>query len=166
MEIEIVNEAKQREEREKRLQPLMEPEGIYGANGYFLTRDGKPWYPVMGEIHFSRLKESLWRDAVAKMKAGGVQVLATYVFWIHHEERQGEWDFTGQRDLRKFLAVCQEGGMPVRRIPGLADREGGSSAADQRSGLSGAGGNLLAAGLPAGGWILLPAGRPHRGNPD
>ena len=47
----------------------MEPEGIYGANGYFLTRDGKPWYPVMGEIHFSRLKESLWRDAVAKMKA-------------------------------------------------------------------------------------------------
>ena len=113
MEIEIVNEAKQREEREKRLQPLMEPEGIYGANGYFLTRDGKPWYPVMGEIHFSRLKESLWRDAVAKMKAGGVQVLATYVFWIHHEERQGEWDFTGQRDLRKFLAVCQEEGMPV-----------------------------------------------------
>ena len=110
MEIEIVNEAKQREEREKRLQPLMEPEGIYGANGYFLTRDGKPWYPVMGEIHFSRLKESLWRDAVAKMKAGGVQVLATYVFWIHHEERQGEWDFTGQRDLRKFLAVCQEEG--------------------------------------------------------
>ena len=113
MEIEIVNEAKQREEREKRLQPLMEPAGRYGANGYFLTRDGKPWYPVMGEIHFSRLKESLWRDAVAKMKAGGVQVLATYVFWIHHEERQGEWDFTGQRDLRKFLAVCQEEGMPV-----------------------------------------------------
>ena len=73
------------------------------------------------------------------MKAGGVQVLATYVFWIHHEERQGEWDFTGQRNLRKFLAVCQEEGMPVflrigpgawrvpeRRIPGLADSEGGS----------------------------------------
>ena len=73
MEIEIVNEAKQREEREKRLQPLMEPAGRYGANGYFLTRDGKPWYPVMGEIHFSRLKESLWRDAVAKMKAGGMR---------------------------------------------------------------------------------------------
>lgn len=114
MKIDICKESElQQEERRRRLQPVMESQGEYGANGSFLTRNGIPWYPVMGEIHFSRLKEELWRDAVAKMKAGGVQVLATYVFWIHHEEREGEWDFSGQRNLRNFLAVCREEGMPV-----------------------------------------------------
>ena len=90
MEIEIVNEAKQREEREKRLQPLMEPAGRYGANGYFLTRDGKPWYPVMGEIHFSRLKESRWRDAVAKMKAGSTRIEDKKVVQIFCQEEADE----------------------------------------------------------------------------
>ena len=27
------------------------------------------------------------------MKLGGVEITATYVFWIHHEEAEGEWDF-------------------------------------------------------------------------
>ena len=114
MEIEVTREnSQQQEERKRRMLPLMETVGSYGANGYYLTKDGKPWYPVMGEIHFSRLSEYLWRDAVAKMKAGGVQILATYVFWIHHEERQGEWDFSGQRNLRKFLAICRQEHLPV-----------------------------------------------------
>ena len=25
-----------------------------GANSQYLTRDGKPWLPVMGEFHYSR----------------------------------------------------------------------------------------------------------------
>ncbi|MBS6195351.1 MAG: beta-galactosidase, partial [Clostridiales bacterium] len=103
-------EKKQREEKSKR---LIESVGKYGATGYYLTKDEKPWYPVMGEFHYSRFHPSFWREEVAKMKAGGIQVLATYVFWIHHEEKQGEWDFEGQKNLRKFLAVCQEEQMPV-----------------------------------------------------
>jgi beta-galactosidase len=92
---------------------IMETVGRYGAAGNYLTRDGKPWFPVMGEFHFSRFRPEYWREAVAKMKAGGVRILATYVFWIYHEERQGEWDFSGARDLRRFLEVCKEEDMPV-----------------------------------------------------
>ena len=66
----------------------------------YLTLDGKPWLPVMGEFHFSRYPEPYWDEELAKMKAGGVQVVATYVFWIHHEEVEGRFDWSGRRDLR------------------------------------------------------------------
>jgi hypothetical protein len=56
-------------------------------NDSFLL-DGKPWTPVMGEFHYSRYPENEWREELLKMKAGGVDIVATYVFWIHHEERE------------------------------------------------------------------------------
>jgi hypothetical protein len=78
-----------------------------------LLRDGKPWMLISGEFHFARCPESEWRDELLKIKAGGVSVVATYIFWIHHEEVEGTWDWTGQRDLRKFLETCQAVGLDV-----------------------------------------------------
>ncbi|WOC31639.1 MULTISPECIES: beta-galactosidase [Caproicibacterium] len=90
------------------------PDGTqYGANTLYLTKSGKPWLPVMGEFHFSRCPQDEWRAELRKMQAGGVEVAATYVFWIHHEEKRGEWDFSGQRDLRRFLQLCRELNFPV-----------------------------------------------------
>ena len=43
-----------------------------GLNDQYLTRDGKPWLPVMGEFHFSRYPEAGWEEEMLKMKAGGV----------------------------------------------------------------------------------------------
>ena len=88
------------------------PDGeTIGANSQYLTRDGKPWIPVMGEFHFSRYPEAYWEEEILKMKASGVQVIATYVFWIHHEEVEGQFDWSGQRNLRKFAQLCQKHGM-------------------------------------------------------
>lgn len=83
------------------------------VNGSSLMRDGKPWLPVMGEFHFSRYPANEWKDELLKMKAGGIDIAATYVFWIHHEEEQGKWDWAGQRSLREFILRCKEAGMPV-----------------------------------------------------
>src|SRR5580704_2794582 len=47
-----------------------------------LLRNGKPWIPVMGEFHFSRYPNAEWRDELLKMKAGGITLVSTYVFWI------------------------------------------------------------------------------------
>jgi len=47
------------------------------------------------------------------MKAGGIDILATYVFWIHHEEIEGDFDWSGQRDLRRFVELAGEVGLPV-----------------------------------------------------
>ena len=111
----------------------------------------------MGEFHFSRYEPEDWEEELLKMRAGGVDIAATYVFWIHHEERQGEWDFTGCRDLRRFLEICRRIDMPVWlrigpwahgecRNGGFPDWGGigpGAEGAYQRSGLSGAGEGLL-----------------------
>ncbi len=84
-----------------------------GVNRRYLTLDGQPWLPVMGEFHFSRYPEQYWEEELLKMKAGGVQIVATYLFWNHHEEIEGQFDWSGQRDLRRFLQLCQKHGLYV-----------------------------------------------------
>jgi hypothetical protein len=78
-----------------------------------LLFDGQPVFPVMGEMHYSRVPQAEWREELLKMKAGGVDIVATYVFWIHHEEIEGQWDWSGQRDLKKFLQTCNDLGLKV-----------------------------------------------------
>ena len=90
------------------------PSGVtLGLNNRFLTLDGKPWLPVAGEFHFSRYPRAQWEDEILKMKAAGVNVISTYVIWIHHEEIRGQFDWTGQRDLRAFAQLCAKHGMVV-----------------------------------------------------
>ena len=83
-----------------------------------LLKDGRPWFPFMGEFHFSRYPASCWEQEIRKMKAGGVNIISTYIFWIHHEETEGSFDFSGQRNLRHFLELCQKWDMPVFLRPG------------------------------------------------
>lgn len=74
----------------------------YGFTNKYLTKDGKPWFPVMGEIHFSRYRADLWEESLRKMKAGGLSIASVYVIWIHHEEEEGKFDFTGNRNIHDF----------------------------------------------------------------
>lgn len=78
-----------------------------------LIVDGKRVMPVMGEIHYSRLPVNEWQREVRKMKQGGVTFIATYVFWNHVEAQEGIYDWSGQRNLRHFLEICHDEGMPV-----------------------------------------------------
>lgn len=78
-----------------------------------LLLNGKPWTPVMGELHYARVPADEWREELLKMKAGGVDIVSTYVFWIHHEEIEGQFDWSGSRDLRRFVQTCQEAGLKV-----------------------------------------------------
>ena len=74
----------------------------------YLIKDGTPWFPVMGEIHYSRYHEDLWEESLRKMKAGGVTIVSAYIIWIHHEEEKGVFDFSGCRNLRKFVELCKK----------------------------------------------------------
>src|SRR5574344_1192029 len=85
----------------------------YGFTPQYLTKNNEPWFPVMGEIHYSRYPKEYWRESILKMKAGGVTVISSYVIWIHHEEEEGVWDFTGSRDLRTFIKTCGECGVTL-----------------------------------------------------
>lgn len=84
-----------------------------GLNTMYLTMNDKPWLPVMGEFHYDRVPESDWEEEILKMKAAGVQIVSTYVFWIVQEEVDGQFDWKGRRDLRRFVELCARHGMFV-----------------------------------------------------
>lgn len=86
---------------------------LYQVDNLGFLRNGKRFLPIMGEFHYSRWEPETWRTELLKMRSGGVTVVATYVFWIHHEEREGEWDFSCSRNLRGFLEICKELNFPV-----------------------------------------------------
>ena len=78
-----------------------------------LIIDGHRVCPVMGEIHYSRVPADEWQREVRKMREGGVTIIATYIFWNHIEEQEGIFRWDGQRNLRRFLEICQQEQMPV-----------------------------------------------------
>jgi len=95
---------------EKEMQVMRES---YDYTNLCLRRNGTPWLPVMGEFHFSRCRPEFWEEELRKMQAGGVSIVSTYLIWIHHEEERGQFDFTGCRDLRRFLQLAEKVGISV-----------------------------------------------------
>ena len=73
------------------------------------TADGqgsKRWFPIAGEIHPGRVPSKQWRNELTKMKAGGLNTISVYVFWIYHEEERNKFIFDGRRDIRSFLQLA------------------------------------------------------------
>lgn len=60
----------------------------YGFTKKYLTKDGMPWFPVMGEIHFSRYRADLWEESLRKMKAGGLAIASVYVIGFIMRKRK------------------------------------------------------------------------------
>lgn len=90
------------------------PQGqTLAANSQYLLKDGKPWLPVMGEYHFSRAPAAQWNTQLRLMKAAGLDIVATYVFWNHHQEQPGAFNWRGNRDLRRFVQQAQAAGLKV-----------------------------------------------------
>lgn len=81
------------------------------VNNDYISINGKPFFPVMGEFHFSRYPHEYWEESILKMKAGGINIIATYVFWILHEPGEGKFDWEGDRDLKAFAALCAKHNM-------------------------------------------------------
>lgn len=86
---------------------------ILSFSNYYMEKNGKPFFAISGEFHFSRCDDSRWEDEIIKMKMCGVNIISTYIFWIHHEEEEGIFDFSGCRNLRKFIQLCQKHQMYV-----------------------------------------------------
>ena len=76
-----------------------------------LMVNGKPVVPMMGEMHYSRVPRDEWARSLETMKEGGVSIVSTYVFWNHHEWSEGNYDFSGNRDLSAFLSEVEKHGM-------------------------------------------------------
>lgn len=78
------------------------------VNNYYITINNKPVIPVTGEFHFSRYPHQYWDESIKKMKAGGITVIPTYVFWNLHEEEEGKFIWSGDKNLRRFIELCKK----------------------------------------------------------
>lgn len=87
--------------------------GSISVNNYYMSIDGVPSIPVMGEFHYSRYPVEQWEEEIMKIKAGGVNVIPSYIFWSLHEQKEGEFSWTGNRDLRHFIELCRKHDMYV-----------------------------------------------------
>src|SRR3954452_10001233 len=84
-----------------------------------LKVDGKRVYVWSGEFHPFRLPNpDLWRDILQKMKANGYDAVSIYVDWAYHSPKPGVYDFSGVRDMDKFLDIANEVGLYVIARPG------------------------------------------------
>ncbi len=54
---------------------------------------------------------SYWEESILKMKAGGINTIATYVFWNIHERVEGSFDWQGDLNLKRFLELIEKNGM-------------------------------------------------------
>src|SRR3954452_7030045 len=115
---------------------------------YSLMVDGQRVYLWSGEIHPFRLPNpDLWRDMLQKMKANGYNGVSIYVDWAYHSAKPGVYDFSGVRDMDRFLDMAEEEGLYVMARPGPyinAEVDGG--------------------GFP--GWLTTTAGNTRTGDPE
>lgn len=81
------------------------------VNSDYIEINWKPFIPVIGEFHFSRYPEACWEESLLKMKAGGINVIASYVFWNIHERQEGRFDWSGDLNLRKFVELIRKQGL-------------------------------------------------------
>jgi beta-galactosidase GanA len=88
-------------------------------DGYSFLVDGARVYLWSGEFHPYRLPSpDLWRDIFQKMKAAGFNTTSIYFSWGYHSPREGEYDFTGIRDMDRVLDEAAKAGIYVIARPG------------------------------------------------
>ncbi|MBE6828135.1 MAG: beta-galactosidase [Ruminococcaceae bacterium] len=80
--------------------------------------DGKTFHIYSGAVHYFRFFPEYWEDTLKKLKACGFNTVETYVSWNLHEKEEGEFDFTGNLDIVRFLKTAQRLGLYAIVRPG------------------------------------------------
>ncbi|KAL2232361.1 beta-galactosidase 16 [Sesamum indicum] len=82
-------------------------------DGKSLIVDGQRKLLFSGSIHYPRSTPHMWPSLISKAKAGGLDAIDTYVFWNLHEPQPGQYDFSGRRDIVRFIKEVEAQGLYV-----------------------------------------------------
>lgn len=80
--------------------------------------DGKPVFLLSGETHYFRQPRSQWQHLLDEAKKMGLNCISSYVPWLLHEEKEGEYCFEDRLDLGAFIDLCKENGLYFFVRPG------------------------------------------------
>lgn len=84
-----------------------------------LYKNGQEYRIIAGAIHYFRVHPEQWQDRIDRLVAMGVNTLDTYVAWNFHQPKKDQApDFTGWRDLAKFITIAGDAGLDVIVRPG------------------------------------------------
>lgn len=97
---------------------LQKTTGTFEAGKGTFLLNGEPMVVKAAEIHYPRIPEPYWEQRIESCKALGMNTICLYVFWNLHEQEEGKFDFTGNKDIAKFCRLAQKHGMYVIVRPG------------------------------------------------
>ncbi|KAL6317789.1 hypothetical protein AAG906_030543 [Vitis piasezkii] len=80
-------------------------------DGRSLIINGQRKILFSGSIHYPRSTPEMWPSLISQAKQGGIDVIETYVFWNQHEPKPGQYDFSGRRDIVRFIREVQAQGL-------------------------------------------------------
>lgn len=80
--------------------------------------NGQPIVIKAAEIHYTRIPAEYWEHRIQLCKALGMNTICIYAFWNIHEQKPGEFDFTGQNDVAAFCKLAQKHDMHIMLRPG------------------------------------------------
>ena len=98
--------------------PLMMYAGDFTVGNKTFLLNGEPFVVKAAEVHYPRIPQAYWDHRIKMCKALGMNTLCIYVFWNIHEQREGEFDFSGNNDVAEFCRLAQKNGMYVIVRPG------------------------------------------------
>lgn len=87
------------------------------GNKTFLLNN-KPFVIKAAEIHYPRIPKEYWEHRIEMSKALGMNTICLYIFWNLHEQEEGKYDFSGNKDVAEFCRLAQKHGMYVIVRPG------------------------------------------------
>lgn len=59
-------------------------------------------------MHYARIPHEYWKHRLKMVKAMGLNTVATYVFWNHHEIAPGVWILKRETVISENLSKWQE----------------------------------------------------------
>lgn len=80
-------------------------------DGQSFMIDGRRIFLAAGTIEYARCPRELWSERLRQAKHAGLNAITTSVVWSRHEARPGQFDFTGENDLRHFLTLVKAAGL-------------------------------------------------------
>ena len=92
--------------------------GTFTVGDKTFLLNGQPFIVKAAEVHYPRIPRPYWEHRIQMCRALGMNAVCIYIFWNIHEQREGEFDFTGQNDVAEFCRLAQKNGMYVIVRPG------------------------------------------------
>ena len=92
--------------------------GTFTVGDKTFLLNGQPFVVKAAEVHYPRIPRPYWEHRIQMCKSLGMNAVCIYIFWNIHEQREGQFDFTGNNDVAEFCRLAQKNGMYVIVRPG------------------------------------------------